>query len=185
MGRLRTLECPACNHRFEQYVHTPDEPLPRFCSNCGIDSLTLDASLAAPALAKGTARNVDGVILAMEEGARFRAQKAADMGLSSAEASGLQITDQRDNMHSGETANVPVVNDVTRHMAALAASGAAVGHVPAAQYAKEMAAVASGPSPNAGARAGQKLKMLHGSQGGVTSEAPALETLNPNYQRRI
>ena len=50
MGRLRTFECPNCTGRFEQYVHRADEAPPRFCGQCGFDSLTLDTSLATPAL---------------------------------------------------------------------------------------------------------------------------------------
>src|SRR5580658_6687569 len=99
MGRLRTYECPSCQGRFEVYCHRPDDPPPRFCSSCGFDSLTLDTALAMPALAAGAAKNVDGVIRAMEEGADFRAQKVQEQfGASEAESRHLKLTDTRDGL---------------------------------------------------------------------------------------
>lgn len=187
MGRLRTFECPSCAGRFEQYVHRADEPPPRFCGQCGFDSLTLDASLASPHIATGAAKNVDGVHRAMEEGAEWRANKVQEsFGGTTAEGNNLKLTDMRDNARAGETAAVPVVNDVTRMMATVQSQGGPrVGHVSADQALQYSGQVMAGPTPNAGVRAARSLKALHGSQGGVVTHAPAMETLSPLYQRRI
>lgn len=187
MGRLRTYECPACDSKFEVYCHRTDEAAPRFCPTCGYDTLKQDISLAAPYLATGAAKNADGVVRAMEEGADWRARKAAEsFGATTAEANGLKLTNLRDNARAGETAAIPVVNDVTRHMAATAdLQGApAMGHVGAEQAIQYSGQVTTGPTPNAGARAANALRNLHAGQGNVVTNTPALETMSPLYQRR-
>lgn len=184
MGRLRTYECSDCGGRFEEYHHAPDEPPPPFCKLCGASTVAPDTTLRFPHLATGRGKAVDDVYRAMEEGADFRARKAADMGASSAEAAGLRITNMRDGLREGDTANIPVENVVTRAMSAVPPS--MVGNVSADQAMQYSGAVMNGPAPNAGARSIRALRSLHNTmERQPVYDNPALETKNPNYQRRV
>jgi hypothetical protein len=158
MGRLRTYDCSDCTGRFEIFCHRQDDPAPDYCPLCGSPTLARAGGLATPSLAKGAAGPVDNIYKAMEEGAQFRAQKAEAMGASAAEAAGLKITDMRDNLRAGDTANIPVVNDVTRVMDAVPQH---VGHVSQQQALAYAGNVASGPAPRAGARNIGALRRLH------------------------
>jgi hypothetical protein len=106
------------------------------------------------------------------------------MGASSAEAAGLKITNMRDGLREGDTANVPVKNSVTELMAQ--APQASVGHVSQQQAIEYSGFVSRGPVPNAGARNIQALRNLHSTMERQTvTDVPALETQSPLYQRRV
>ena len=93
----------------------------------------------------------DKVYRDMERASEGRAEQAAEMaGVPVSEMSHLKITNMRDNVQVGESAAMPVVNDVTRQMDAIAARGGQIGFANGADFA---ATTNSGPYPRAGAAA--------------------------------
>jgi len=167
-------------HQFA-YLHYPDkvrDPLPRFCGICGYDSEaeTFAAQPSAPHIEKSIRRAGDATYRQMEGQAEERMQMAAEMtGMDASEFSDLKITDIKDNQRAGDTADIPVNNDVTKamdvapenfgfrpQMAPMAAGGG--GSIPDArgitplQYASM---AAQGPHPYAGARAATMLGQVH------------------------
>lgn len=119
----------------------------------------------------------------MERASEVRAQSAADiLGVPVSDVSDLKTTNLRDT-HYGETAHVPVVNDVTKLMDA----------APDATGFQQMGAQLSagtqvGPLPNVGAKFQTQLRKFHATKGAgwnAMSDNPANEiTMNPNYRRR-
>lgn len=167
-------------HHF-RYSHIPDkerDPVPRFCAICGHDSEAENFAkqIAAPHIEKSIRRAGDATFRQMEGQAEERMDMAAEMtGLDRSEFNDLKITDIKDNLREGDTANVEVHNDVTKamevapdnygfrpQMAPMAAGGG--GSIPDArgitplQYAS---AAATGPHPYAGARAATMVGQFH------------------------
>lgn len=193
----RTYECPGANghapHTFKFLHHPTNEPPPRFCPECGCDSQaeTFVQSVESPAIARAIGKSVDNHYRAMEQGADARAERARELfGIGDREfADSLKITDLRDNHRVGENSVVPVVNDVTRHMDAVAqVNPSMLGYqADASGYGAQ---VQVGPHPNAGAHAMQRVRRAHSAYAiktegrSITSDTPALETLNPGYRRR-
>lgn len=163
------------------YLHYPDierDPVPRFCGICGADgdAETFAVQPSMPHIEKSIRRAGDATFRQMEGQAEERMDMAAEMtGLDRSEFNDLKITDIKDNLREGDTADVPVVNDVSRaieadqtnygfrpQMAPMAAGGG--GSIPDAsgrtplQYA---AAAAQGPHPYAGARAATMVGNFH------------------------
>jgi hypothetical protein len=182
VGRLVTYECPSCVGRFEEYHHAATEAPPRFCKLCGFDNLTVPDELAMPHLGRPVAKSVDSLHRAMEEGAEWRSQKIQeDFGATPAEANGLKMTNMRDGMREGDVAAVPVDNAVSQQMV-MQGGLAPVGAQPGLEYSRS---VPTGFVPNAGVRAVQGLRGLHGSQEhGLLTETPALEVTSPMYRPR-
>lgn len=186
MTKMRQYRCPGCSDVFS-YLHHPnsqDDPAPRFCPLCGFDTEAevYGDVIQMPSLAKGAARNVDGIFKAEQEGAAFRAELTGD--------SSLNITNQRDHLRPGDISAVPVVNDVTRAMDAqphMGFQGGASRGLEAAHMAQTFADPRLGRviEPNAGARAMRAVKTLHGSRGFSTTDVPALETQMPGYRPRV
>lgn len=193
MPRLRTYECPSCGGQFEELHMTADEPAPDACPLCHFsgEEAPMEPQLSAPKIATGLAARVDDTYRAAEEGAEFRAQYAQEsLGLDSEAARALKITDMRSNTREGDVAAAPVVNPVSQFMDANPHTGGfAAG---AANYAGYSQMVRTGDMPNAGLRAQMSVRKAHANQlansghkGAVSSEAPALEVLNPNYTPRV
>lgn len=191
----RTYLCPNCSARLA-YDHHPSieaDPCPTECPKCHYDSQqAMPQALSMPHIATGTAKNVDGYYKATEEGADHRATMAQEMfGLDKAEANVMRITDMKDGMREGDTADVPVQNAVTQTMQQVnQIQPGMMGHTP--QGLNWSANTSQGPAPNAGLRAMRDVKNAHrkftqsaGHAGTTTSDLPALETQMPGYQRRL
>ena len=192
MPRLRRYVCPSCEGSFEVLHRTSAEPPPRFCARCGFDTQEaepLAEPLAMPYFSSARARSVDAHYRSAEEGSEYRATVAREMGLDAEAANQLKLTNQKDGLREGDIAAVPVNNAVTQFMAQ-APSGTPVGYV--TNGPGYSGAVASGPFPNAGALTQSHIRQQHqrflagsGHKGTTSCDAPAIETMNPNYQPRV
>ena len=181
------LRCPECRGKFRL---SNDAVWPDSCPLChefiGPDD---DTIIAMPALRSAATKAHDAVYRATEAASEVRMEQAAQLaGTSVEDMSSLKITDLQPTLHQGDVAArrvTPENNAVAATMAAMAARGAPVGfgNVHASEYA---GAVSSGPLPNAGAKMRQALHNHHSaaSHGGLVSDRPALETLQPGYRRR-
>lgn len=188
MPKMRRYQCPDCQGQFD-YLHHPNveaDPAPRFCPLCGYDTEAdqheqLSATVTAPHLLKGAARNVDGIWEAEQKGAEFRAHMAQEMGLDAGEAASIKISDMRD-AQVGEITAVPVNNAVTQVMDR--APPGAVGFVDGAQRGLGYSQAAhTGIYPNVGTHFLRGLKDRH-SEYAPVSDMPANETQSPGYRRR-
>lgn len=200
MTKLSRYKCPGCEGEFE-YMHHPnpkDDPAPRFCPLCGMDSQAEDSDYqaptpTAPSLRSNREKSANATYRAMEEGSNFRAEMARENGLDTDAANGLKITDMKTNLREGDTADVAVNNEVTKQMDAInARAPGTVGFQGAESGIAYSQTVATGPHPNAGARAMVNLRSEHrkftagaGHAGATSSDAPALETQSPAYKRRV
>ena len=150
------LQCPSCAKKFFSATLHPE-----CCPLCGyVGAQHDDNVISMPALRSAVSKSADQVYRDMERSSEQRVQAAADMaGVSASEMAGLKITNLRDNAHEGENSAVPVSNDVTRHMDAMAARGGQVGFVNGAEYAAGTAQgvvtlngkITTGIAPRAGA----------------------------------
>lgn len=167
-------------HHFK-YLHYPDlerDPLPRFCGICGYDSQADDfaAQPSAPHIEKSIRRAGDATFRQMEGQAEERMDMAAEMtGMDRSEFNDLKITDIKDNLREGDTADMPVNNDVSRaieadttnygfrpQLAPMAGGGG--GHVPDALGNTPLgysAMTTQGPHAYAGARAATMVGAFH------------------------
>ena len=184
MARMKTYQCPACEGRFQFMHHPSDEPPPRYCPLCGNDCEegdTLGETLSTPHLSSEKARSVDGYYRATEEAADHRATMAESVfGLDKAEADQLRITNMRDNLREGDTTIAPVNNPVSQ---LVDANPSTFGFQQQAGLAYS-AGVSQGPFPNAGARALNTVRAMHGAAGHTVTDRPALEMMQPGYRRR-
>jgi hypothetical protein len=134
-----------------------------------------------PFISSARNKSPDQVYRSMEQGSEFRAQAAADiLNVPVSDVSDLKMTNLRDT-HYGETAHIPVVNEVSKLMDA---SPDATGFQAAgAQFS---GAVQSGSFANAGAKTQTKIRQFHATMAGhsAMSDNPAKEVLDPNYRRR-
>lgn len=160
------LRCSECHGAFPWAGAWPNH-----CPLCGYHmGLPEGNEVTAPAVRHNRTGHTDRVYRDMEAGSEFRAAVAAErLGVPASEMSALKITDLGPER--------PVVNDVTRAMAA--PSPVPLGIVSdGAQYSGN---VQSGPFPNAGINAINRVRGLHH---GPQTEAPANETFQPGYRRR-
>lgn len=201
MTKIARYKCPSCSGEFE-YMHHPnpkDDPAPRFCPLCGFDTQADDSeglqppTPTAPHLRSNREKSANATYRAMEEGSNFRAEMAREQGLDTEAANGLKITDMKTNLREGDTADMPVSNEVTRQMDTINARvPGSVGFQGAESGIAYSQNVTQGPHPNAGARAMVSLRSKHreftagaGHAGATSSDAPALETQSPTYKRRV
>lgn len=115
--------CPGTHehppHQF-RFCHIPDrerDPLPRYCAVCSYDSQaeTFTREMSAPHIEKSIRRAGDATFRQMEGQAEERMDMAAEMtGMDRGEFNDLKITDIKDNLREGDTADVTVNNDVSR-----------------------------------------------------------------------
>lgn len=189
-----TLLCPDCGGTFRTYLDTATEPMPRYCALCGFDTQggqALAEGVASPHLQRPIKNVVDHQYRDMEAGAEFRAEMAKEkFGLDTESANALKMTDMKDGLREGDTSNIPVNNEVSRQIDAAPQHFGFQGG--AAQGMGYSASVPTGLFPNAGGRTAARLRAGHakmmgnaGHAGAVTSSAPALETDQPNYRRRV
>jgi hypothetical protein len=198
MTKIRTYQCPGRTgypaHQFS-YMHHPtpeQDPCPRYCPKCGYDSEDVEPqeALTTPHIALSIRKTVDDMHVQMEQGAQHRANIAMEHhGFDTDETNNIKMTDMKDGLREGDTSDVPVVNDVSKVMAA-APQG--MFGFQGAQGLSYSSTVAQGPFPNAGAHAQSALRQAHaqsmrgsGHKGATTSSVPALETMAPGYQRRV
>ena len=147
----------------------------------------------APSIRSNKEKSANLTYRAMEEGANFRAEMARENGVDDAGANSLKITDMKTGLREGDTADIPVTNDVTRQMDAInARAPGTVGFQGSDKGIAYSEAVGTGPHPNAGARAMVTLRSKHreftssaGHAGATSSDIPALETQSPGYKRRV
>ncbi len=172
MAKILTLRCPACEGSFDYFSHpeynadtgeTVPDPGPQFCPKCGYDTTDTELDLAPVAPRIGTLRGkiADKMYREAERGAEFRAEMAGDPS--------LKITDMRTARHEGETAAMPVSNDVTKAMEAPAAqvvpgmqSWGQQNNAAAAMSAAAMAH--QGPDAHAGLRAMSRIREGHAAK---------------------
>ena len=181
MPRTLVYQCPDCNGRFN-HIHDPsDSPPPDTCPLCHYDATPLEQQLPMPRLSSARARSVDGHYRAMEEASDHRATLAQGMGLSEAEAAGLRMTNMKDGLREGESAEITVNNEVSRQVEA----APSVWGFQQAQGVGYSNSVSQGAFPNAGAFAMQNIvRKTHQRLGNVVTDTPAIETQNPLYRRR-
>lgn len=193
MLKSLTYQCPECSGSFRQLVEVGVDGPPRYCPKCGFDSEggeQMEEGLAMPHIGKSIKGVVDNMHREMEAGADFRAAMAQDQfGLDSSEASMMKLGDMKDGLRAGDTSNIEVINPVTQTMDAAPKGTFGFQGDAGLGYS---GTVASGPFPNAGARAQNALRQAHvantagaGQVGATTSSLPALETMAPNYRRRL
>lgn len=192
------LRCPICRQTFKW---DPKDRWPDECQVCG-EYIGSDEKneVAAPYLAlKGGAfaKSVDQVYKDSERGAeaRIEAAVAATPGSSKDDFAALKITDFRSNMVEGEAAaKMPEPSkEFTRNVAALQSGGVPVQQNGMMDLSGQTAAFSqssrTGPEPNAGVRAMDRLRNMHKNNvdprmNTPISSIPALETQNPNYTPR-
>jgi hypothetical protein len=198
----RVYGCPGTlrhpPHQF-RYLHHPSveaDPLPRYCAQCGYDSEGEDIpeAVTAPHIAKTIGKTVDDMYRGMEEGAEHRAAMAMEQfGLDKDESAQLKITNMRDDIHTGDTSDIPVKNEITKIMAE--APQGTFGFQSRDQGWEYSQAAHQTPiiaERNPGARTMHQLRSAHaaftstaGHAGATTSSMPALETTRPDYRRRV
>jgi hypothetical protein len=200
------IRCPACKTKFRWFTET--EGYPSNCPKCDayVGHDRADDDVVCPNILSFSTRCQDGVYKAMEKASQERVYQAAEMaGCDASDMKDLKITNLRDNMKQGEIAAIPVVNDVTRQMDAIAArnpnsmfgfgGGAGAGLEFGAGVASGHIAdgVRGSILPNAGARTQQAFRRAHAdrmsgqlARGDVSSDRPANEIVqNPNYRSRV
>jgi hypothetical protein len=195
------IRCPMCKTKFRWLAVS--EPYPRDCPECGayVGHDRDDADVVVPNILSFSTRCSDGVYRAMEKSSEDRMYAAAEQaGCSPSEMSGLKITNLRDNMKQGDVAAMPVVNDVTRQMDAIAAvnpnsmfgfgagGGEAGLHFGAGVASGHIAEGVKGSiMPNVGAKMQRTLNQTHGELMGpdATVSRPANEMFAANYRPRV
>lgn len=183
------LKCPDCAETFKWPAQ---DNWPKFCPYCRADvSQGDDSVISMPFISSAKAKSPDAVYRAMENGANHRAAVAAEMtGQPVSEFSDLKITDMKDNLREGDTANIGISpdNEVAKVMAQ---NPQQFGNIAAPNFAArdaliaQSAGVATGPFANAGAKMQNMIRQQHSKyvpQG--QSDLPALETQSPLYRRR-
>jgi hypothetical protein len=199
------IKCQGCKQKIKWLVDDPPED----CPACGyrIASDRADDDVVMPNILSFATRCSDGVYKMLEKSSEDRVYAAAEQaGCDPSDMAGLKITNLRDNMKQGDIAAMPVVNDVTRQMDAIAqinpnsqfgfGGGAGAGL-------SFSSAVPSGPSPNAGARFQRAVNETHPAMVAqhcvgkdehghrvvpstdVRSTRPANEMFNPGYRPRV
>lgn len=199
------LRCPACRQTFPWDAN---KGFPEYCQipSCEVYIGTGDnPEVAAPYIAlKGGAyaKSVDNVYREAEMASEARMEMAAAMtpGATKEDFSGLKLTDYRSGMTQGETAiKMPEPSrEFTQNLDNVAQFNKSIApaqQIPMhynqpGQAAAYSAQTRSGPYPNAGLRAMERVKAVHKAnvdpriQGTAISDTPALETRHPTYQRR-
>lgn len=179
------IRCPECRKTFPW---NSKEKMPARCPLPDCDYVSNvdpnDDGVVMPFISKAKNRAVDDMYRAMERGSEHRMRMAAEAtGLPVSELSDMKLTNMKDNAHQGEASAMPPPrNAVTERMDQMRARGMAVGF--GSNGAETSMGVQTGPYPNAGAHAMQRVREMHAAAGNATSERPALETLQPGYRRR-
>lgn len=127
--------CPGCRKTFPW---NPANGLPERCPlpGCNYVAAKRDPEtdedgvivIAAPFIGSARTKQTDASYRELETSSAARAELAAQAaGVPVSEMSHLKVTNIRDNTRPGEVAAMPVVNDVTKQMDRMKASGMPVG----------------------------------------------------------
>lgn len=163
-------KCSECGTKIRSEDGTPPDDCP--ACEARVASDLPDDVIPMPSIRSRRTDRVDQVYRDIEKGSEVRMNVAAEhLGVPVSEMSDMKITNLNDR-RDAEIAAMPVINDVTRHMAATGVGGfgSSVGGQPAgAQYAQGTGAgvvthdgkvVGQGIEPRAGARANADLQRL-------------------------
>lgn len=194
------LRCPLPECR-KTFQWAADEPWPEDCPMCGAFigmSEEQKGRVAAPFLAlKGGqyAKAVDQVYRDAERSSEARIEQAVAMtpGATKDDFSALKVTNYSTNMVEGESAvKLQPSQEFQRNAATLQQAGVPIqngGMNLTGQHQMFSSQVRTGPEPNAGVRALDRLRSAH--RGNVdprmntpVSSLPALETQQPGYVPR-
>lgn len=148
-----------CNFCGETFIHTGSS-YPDSCPHCGA-YVGLDGKpeVTLPFVSSKADKSPDDLHRAMEQGAKHRAQMAAEItGQPLSDFSGMLHTDMRDNLREGDTSFVPT--RMKDGMTAQFGNNGAAGVDPSV-----LAGVKSGPAPNAGAAEITNINTLHRTHG--------------------
>ena len=164
MAKIITLQCPG-GHTFDWLRHPSDEPPPRFCPVCGLDSENFQQAVTMPYVSDGRSKNMrlaaDQTYKDMEKSSEVRAGLAESMTGDSASA--LKVTNMKDNLRQGDTSFVtPPPTPVSR---AIEQQPSMFGFQGGSAYAEIARAAHTGVAPHAGARAGTALNDFHARYG--------------------
>lgn len=178
----RVLICPDCRERIPfNGLKWPNE-----CPGCGKDTSLPDTDeVCLPAFISPKKAAVDKVYRDIEAASERRAEAAAELaGVPVSEMSGLKITNLNDR-RDAEIAAMPVNNSVSQAMQVPAGQPSPWGFQ-GGQGLGYSGAVATGPNPNAGARAMHSVRQHYTVQNNAAaaSDRPALEMSQPGYRRR-
>jgi len=188
------IKCPSCKVKIRWLAEDTDYPAE--CPKCSLPlaSERADDDIPMPNILSFATRCTDGVYKLAERESEARMYAAAEMaGCPPSEMASLKITNMRDHLRPGDIAAMPVVNDVTRQMDALAVQGRPIGFG-ASDGIGFSAQVSQGAFPNMGARQQQAVVECHPTQAAraglkswnLQSSMPANEIVNnPNYRSRI
>lgn len=159
------LRCPDCRKAFKWDLDQDD---PDECPLCGAQMATDKSDggkiITMPNFLSAKTKQNDALQRQTVDASEQRMYKAAEMaGCDVSDMKDLKITNLRSTKHEGDVAAVPVVNDVSQHMAAMEQRGMPVGFNGGMQAQEYAAAAHQGPDARAGARAAESTqKFLHG-----------------------
>jgi len=183
------LMCPDCGETFKWPAQ---EKWPNFCPHCRADvSQDEKNEIAIPFISSAARKSPDAVMRAMENGAQHRINVAAEMtGLPTSEFNDMKITNMKDNLRPGDTADMGISPD-NQVAKAMRENPQQFGHVAPPSLAArdnliaQSAGVSQGPFANAGAKMQDLVRSQHSKvvPNGM-SDRPALETVSPLYRRR-
>lgn len=171
------LRCMLCR---EAFSWDPQAGWPTYCPKCG-EFIGMDGKeeVVMPFISKAQNLGADRVYRDMEQKSELRAQIAQDQfGLSTAETASMKITNLKDYQKTGDTAFVPVNNEVSRAM-----ENAPQGVVGMSNMGVQLSAgTRVGPSPRAGAKFMESLTLEHHRS--HRAEALAGSVANTNARRK-
>jgi hypothetical protein len=108
------LRCPDCGQTFKW---PGGQAWPDFCPHCRAPVSKGSDEIAMPFIRSAKTKANDALYRQMEDASEQRAQEAASMlNVPVSDVSDLKITNMRDGMKPGDTAFIPVQNDVSRLM---------------------------------------------------------------------
>ncbi len=114
MAVVIKLRCPDCAQTFKW---PGDQAWPEFCPHCRAPVSQGTDEIAMPFIRSAKTKANDQLYRQMETASEQRAQEAASMlNVPVSDVADLKMTNMRDGMKQGDTAFIPVQNDVTRAM---------------------------------------------------------------------
>lgn len=159
---MMKYRCSSCREAIRWDTRNP---LPKFCPQCG-ESMASDRDdddVVMPFVRSSTkTKSIDGVYRQMEAGSEVRVQAAAEMtGATTAEMSGLKISDIRTGGRPGDVAAKPPPPSEVSRM--IDANPQTFGHQQTNAFAGQ---VATGAFPRRGASFLQSFQNVNGGRGG-------------------